>query len=155
MAKLYEIDSEILSCIDSETGEILDFEKLEALTMQRNEKIQSVALWVKNLLSDAEAFKKEKEVFEEREKAAKKKAESLKNWLTVVLDGEKFETSRVSISFRKSESVQIDDEGQIPREFMKEKVEVSPDKTAIKNALKAGEAVSGCRIQTNKNIQIK
>lgn len=155
MAKLYEIDAEILACLDEETGEIVDPEKLNALMMQREHKIESVALWVKNLLSDAEAYKAEKEAFAEREKAAKNKAESLKNWLSFVLDGQKFESSRVSVTFRKSEAVQIDDENKIPREFIREKIESSPDKTLIKKVIKAGDKVEGCSIVLNNNIQIK
>ena len=31
MRPLYEIDSEIVSCIDFETGEVVDFERLEEL----------------------------------------------------------------------------------------------------------------------------
>ena len=66
MATLYEIDAGILSCIDVETGEVLDPEKLEALQMEREEKIESVALWYKNLCSDAEAYKAEKQAFASR-----------------------------------------------------------------------------------------
>ena len=33
--KLYEIDNEIMNCIDEETGEIIDPEKLESLEMER------------------------------------------------------------------------------------------------------------------------
>ena len=35
MANLYDINSEILSCIDAETGEIIDVERLQALQMER------------------------------------------------------------------------------------------------------------------------
>lgn len=155
MATLYEIDQSILDCIDPETGEIIDAEKLNSLMIERDVKIESVALWVKNLLSDAEAYRAEKEAFAEREKAAKTKAESLKTWLTNALNGQNFSTNQVSIGFRKSESVLIEDESKIPFEFIREKVETAPDKTLIKKVLKNGEEVPGCRISTNTNIQIK
>lgn len=35
MATLYEIDSAIYECVDSETGEVIDEEKLNALMMER------------------------------------------------------------------------------------------------------------------------
>ena len=38
MRALYEIDNEILECVDEETGEILDEEKLNALEMEREKK---------------------------------------------------------------------------------------------------------------------
>ena len=36
MKPLYEIDQAILDCVDLETGEILDPEKLDALQMERD-----------------------------------------------------------------------------------------------------------------------
>ena len=50
MDSLYEIDFEIMNCIDFETGEVVDVEKLTELQMEREHKIESVALWVKNLM---------------------------------------------------------------------------------------------------------
>jgi hypothetical protein len=38
---------------------------------------------------------------------------------------------------------------------MREKVEYSPDKTAIKTALKSGKSVPGCSLLVKQNIQIK
>ena len=35
--KLYEIDNAILECIDMETGEVIDAEKLDALNMERED----------------------------------------------------------------------------------------------------------------------
>lgn len=162
MATLYEIDREILDCIDLETGEILDFEKLESLQMQREEKIESVALWYKNLCSDAEAFKAEKNAFAEREAAAKNKAESLKNWLSYALNGEKLSTSKVAISFRKSVVVEIEDE----EKFIESALRTGRDdlltfktptvnKTATKKAISAGEEFFGASLVTKQNIQIK
>ena len=152
---LYQIDSEIMNCIDLETGEIVDPEKLEALQMERGRKIENVALWVKNLKADLAAFKAEKEAFAEREKEAKAKIESLSEWLTTALDGQKFSTSKVAVSFRKSEAVEIRDEKAIPKEFIREKVETAPDKAAIKEALKNNIQVPGAALVQNKNISIK
>ena len=73
MANLYEIDEQIMQCIDEDTGEILDMEKLNHLQMQQEQKIESLALWYKNLLSDAAALKAEKETFAAREKGTKSK----------------------------------------------------------------------------------
>ena len=43
--------------IDEETGEILNAAELDALEMQRDEKIENIALWIKNLKAEAEAVK--------------------------------------------------------------------------------------------------
>lgn len=68
---------------------------------------------------------------------------------------EKLETPTLKISFRKSESIEIDNEGDIPAQFLKEKISYTIDKVAIKEAIKKGEVVIGARLQQNKNIQIK
>lgn len=155
MASLYEIDAEILSCIDLETGEIIDPERLEALQMERGRKIENVALWVKNLKADLSAYKAEKDAFAERERQAKAKIESLSKWLTNALDGQKFSTSKVAVSFRKSEAVEILDESKIPKKFIRKKIETAPDKTAIKEAIKNGLKVRGAELVENQNISIK
>lgn len=153
MATLYEIDKAILECVDAETGEIIDDKALEELELARNSKIENIACWIKNLKADAEIYKKEKEVFVQKEKAAKNKAESLKRYLELALNGEKFKTSKVSISYRKSEIVEIDEIEKLSDEFIK--IEKKADKTAIKAAIKEGVEIIGARIVENNNIQIK
>ena len=155
MANLYDIQRGITDCVDEETGEVIDFEKLSALTMELSEKIENIALWIKNLEADAEAFKREEEAFEERKKAAANKAESLRRYLDTALNGQKFATERVSVSFRSSKAVQIADNTELPAEYIKTKVEKMPDKKKIGDALKNGIAVPGCALVTNRNMQIK
>jgi hypothetical protein len=157
---LYEIDAEILSCIDPESGEIIDFEKLEELQMQREEKIEKVALWYKNLLSDAEALKVEKTNLAEREAAARRKADSLKGWLQAALNGSTMTTSKVAIAFRKSESVEIEDTftgwaQTHDRDDLLTYKDPVPNKTAIKAAIKAGQSINGASVVEKNNIQIK
>lgn len=155
MASLYEIDKAILECVDLETGEIVDQERLDSLMMDRSAKIESVALWVKNLESDAVAYKAEKEAFAAREKQASEKAKRLKEWLAKVCEGNKFSTAKCAISFRSSEAVEIAEGTTIPEQYMRTKTTTEPDKTAIKAALKAGEEIDGCRLSTKLNTNIK
>lgn len=155
MANLYEIDRAILECVDLETGEIVDQERLDGLMMERSAKIESVALWVKNLESDAAAYKAEKEAFAAREKQASEKAKRLKEWLAKVCEGQKFSTAKCAISFRASEAVEIAEGATIPEEYMRTKTTSEPDKTAIKAALKAGAEIDGCRLAAKLNTNIK
>ena len=164
MATLYDIDSQILDCIDIETGEIIDEEKLNALQMERNRKIEGVALWVKNLEADVFAFGAERKIFEEKERIAKKKRDALKEWLSYALNGQKFtsEDRLTSISFRRSESVKFDDEKAFVdwaqtanRDDLLSYKEPTANKTAIKAAIKAGETLDGAYIIEKQNIQIK
>lgn len=152
--RLYDIDEAILSCIDTDTGEILDSDKLNALQIEREKKLENVALWIKNLTSDAEALKAEKQAFADRQKAAENKAESLKKWLTEALAGEKFKTTRVAVSFRKSKSVQVEDIWKLDDSFVKY-AEPTADKAAIKKAIEAGQEVAGASLVENVSCSIK
>ena len=78
---LFQINDEIEKCIDQETGEILDIEALNNLSMEKDTKIENLACWYKNLVADAEALKAEKNAFAEREKSARNKAEQIKSYL--------------------------------------------------------------------------
>ncbi len=155
MANLYEIDQGILECIDFETGEIIDPDRLENLQMERNQKIENVVCWIKNLESDALAIKAEKDALADREAKCRKKADDLKKWLGKALEGQKFSTAKCAVSFRRSEQVEIIDENDVPLYLMKETVTVKPDKNKIKELLKEGKFVSGCCLVENQNVQIK
>lgn len=151
---LYEIDAAILGCVDVETGEIFDIDKFEELSMTRDAKVENICLWIKNLKAEAEALKAEKEAFAARQKTAENKMESLKRYMTNYLEGTGFESAKVKVSFRKSESLEIDEGVIIPDEYLRFK-EPEVNKTELKNALKHGTQIEGVRIATNYNIQIK
>lgn len=158
--KLYEIEDAILECIDMETGEVIDIERLNDLQMKREEKIENVACWIKDLKAEAEAIKAEKMALAERQKAAENKAESLKNWLAYALDGQKFKTARCVVSFRQTESVEVTPEGleNLMRGGCDELLtyeQPKPNKTAIKAALKDGLNVAGVRLTQNTSTIIK
>lgn len=154
MATLYEINEEILNCVDTETGEIIDPEKLSQLQMDFDDKVEGIALWIKDLLSDAAAIKAEKDKLNERQKVCENKAKNLKEYLSGFLAGQKFKTPRVAISYRKSESVNVSDIWKIPDDYLKNK-DPELDKTKIKSALKAGVSIPGVELIENRNIQIK
>ena len=151
---LYEIDQQIMDCIDLETGEIIDAEKLSALQMERDEKIENVALWIKDLKAEIDALKAEKQAFADRQKSAERTLESLNKWLTNALAGEKFKTTKVAVSFRKTKSVQIDNVLDLDESFLRYK-DPEPDKKAIKDAIEAGQTVKGAQLVENTSISVK
>lgn len=154
MATLYEINEAIASCIDPETGEIIDIGLWESAQLQRETKLENIACWIKNLLSDAEAYKAEKEILAEREKRARLKAEGLKILLSDILDGQKLSTPKCAVTFRRSRSVEVD-EATLSKEWCNEKITCIPDKMRIKSAIEAGRIVEGARLIEKLNIQIK
>lgn len=157
--KLYEIPTEIDALIDPETGEITDADKLTELVKRFNNGVEWLALEVKNSLAEADALKKEKDAFAQREKVASNRAKNLKNYLAYLLHGEKFKTDKVAISWRKSEQVQVDEENFLPwakeqNAFLRWK-EPEVDKTALKEAIKQGMEVPYAELVENQSIQIK
>ena len=153
MASLYEINQAIMDCMDMETGEILDVQQLDALQMQLEDKLEGIGCWIKNLEAEAAAYKAEKDAFAARQKAAENKAASLKNYLSGYLQGCPFETLRVKISFRKSESLEVSETAVVPMEYLKHTVDV--DKAELKKAVKAGLVLDGVQLIQKQNIQIK
>jgi len=154
MATLYEIDEEILNCVDMETGEIIDVERLGQLQLAREDKVEGIALWIKNLLSDADAIRSEEEKLAQRRKANENKAKNLKEYLSKFLNGQKFKTPKVSISYRKSESVEVTDISKLDDDYLKF-AEPTVDKTKVKKALKASTVLQGVSLVENQNIQIR
>ena len=152
MATLYEIDQSILSLIDEETGEIIDAEALERLQLERSEKLENIALYIKNLQADVIAYKAEKATFEAKQKRAETTIAALKGLL--LQNGEKFKTARVNCCFRNSESVNVLDLSRIPSEYLRQ-AEPTADKIAIKAALQSGKTVEGAEIVTNTSVIIK
>jgi len=66
---------------------------------------------------------------------------------------DEIKTPIVKINFRKSETVEIDE--NLSEEYIKTTITTAPDKIKIKQAIKDGIVVYGARIVEHKNIQIK
>ena len=157
MATLYELVKEIEDfqfVIDEETGEILNFDELDALQLEKNTKVENICLLIKNLRSDAEAYKNEKNSFEQKRKQAENKADRLTAYVQYILAGDKFKSSKVNVSYRKSEKVICPDLLEVEPDYLRYK-EPELDKKKIKDAIKAGVKVKGCYMEENLNIQIK
>ncbi|MBO7711180.1 MAG: siphovirus Gp157 family protein [Lachnospiraceae bacterium] len=163
MRALYEIDQAILDCVDLETGEILDGEKLTALQMERDEKLEGVALWVKDLKAEAAAVKEEADKLNARKKALDSKIESIKAWLLQALDGGKLKTARCNVYQTHSQKVVIDDEKALVDMFMLspfgEKFlrfkEPEIDKVALKDSMKQGYEYEFAHLEETESVVIK
>ena len=154
---LYEINQQILKAVelgfDPETGEILDDTALQQLELDRDEKVENICLFIKDLRAEAAAIDAEKKALDDRKNAAQKKADSLSRYLQAMLDGEKFKTARCAISYRKTQAVNVTDQTMIPKQFIRVKEE--PDKIALKNALKEGYEIPGVFLEERQSMIIK
>lgn len=158
MASLFEIDKAIMDwemVVDEETGEILNYDDLDNLKMERDQKVENIALYYKNLVAEAEMVKAEKNNMADRQKRLENKAESLKNYLAYALQGEKFSTPKVAVSYRKSKSVEIEDGARLPDNYVKVEEVRKPDKKMLKEALEGGEVIEGVRLVEKQNLSVK
>lgn len=160
---IYELNKQIETLseqewVDPDTGEILDEDvanALNALTLERDEKIENVALWYKDVLAEAEAIKEEKRKLEIRQRQKERLAESLKRYLDYALVGQKFSSPRVAISFRNvvNGKTVIDDPTLIPMAF--QKVVTEPIKSEISKAIKAGIDVPGAHLEDSHSVIVR
>lgn len=161
---LYQIDSkieELLSTVDPETGELLvDNDALDALMMEREGKIENIACFIKNLTADAKALKEEETALAARRRAAERKAERLKDYLTYALQGEKFQTAKCAVSFRRSQAVEIDGgftewAEKTGNDNLLRYKEPEANKVAIKALLVQGAEIPCARLVDSTSVTVK
>lgn len=154
---LYEINSEICNLVDTETGEVMDFEKFSELNIALEEKKENIALFVKNLKAEAGAIDEEIKNLTERKNTKTAQAERLSKYLSNFLNGERFETAKVSCSFRKSTVCEIDNEAEFMSLYPAYAKPQPPklNKSGVKDALKDGTELKGARLLEKLNLQIK
>lgn len=168
---LYEIDDIVKRCfrldtgeaVDTDTGEIFDGTYLDNLEMDRDRKIRNIALWIKNLESDAEQLKAEAAAMNKRRTAKVNKANSLRKYLQKILDGEKVEQTEFKIGYRTTkDKVVFDDLSKVPGALFKSVMNFTPAerekmviKSEIKRMIKEGIHVPGAHLEDSVSMQIK
>lgn len=153
--RLHEYPEEMLDCVDPETGEVVDIERLESLEMEFNDRALGIGCWIKDLEAERDALKTEKNNLAKRQSVCENKIEQLKDYLSKALNGMKLKDARCSISYRKSVSLEVDDGAinNLPEEYIK--IEKSVKKTELKDAIKMGYEFEGCRLIEKNSIQIR
>ena len=167
---LYDIDAQIAALedaaeddmlIDAETGELISVSQaLDALRMEREEKIENVACWVKTLTSEAYAIREEENRLIKRRKAAETKAANLKAWLLAAMtreDGttDKLKTGRVMVSVKRNQPSTVVDDALLPSSYKVAKITYQANKELIKRELLAGGEVPGAHLEYGRSVIIK
>jgi len=163
MKSLYEIDAELKQLVEDAEQQAIENDgeislimamMLEQVRGEKEEKIGKICKYYKSLLAEAEMVKTESKALADRAKSAELKADSMKYYLSKFMkEGEVYSDSVSKISWRKSSVVDVFDPSLLTDEFTK--VTIAPDKTKIKDAIKAGTEVPGAKIENKNNIQIK
>jgi hypothetical protein len=158
---IFEIGNEyqnIIALIEQNNGEMSD-DLHEAYINSRDELNNKAKAYIyvirnkENLISNIDA---EIDRLKEMKKRTENEIDRIKNFLSMAVDTfGNFETGLHKISNRISKSVEVTDYNQLPKEYLKEKIEISADKTAIKKAIESGENISGALLVTKSNLQIK
>lgn len=161
---IWEIDEQIRTLLEGgvneETGElVIDTAALEALQMERDQKLENVALFIKEAKAGEDAIANEIDALAARKAALKKRRERAQEFLAEKLDGEKFSTPRVAVSWRKSVSVETDGDFLAwamdnDDAYLRYKAP-EPNKSALTAALKAGAEIPHARLVQKLSMQIK
>ena len=132
---------------------------LEGLQGAIEEKAKNVAAFVRNIEASAEAIRAAEKQMAERRQMLERKAQRIREYLLTNMQRagiSKIDSPWFSLAVRDNpEAVAIDDEAALPAEYVRVKEVRSPDKAAIKDALKAGQDVPGCRLVRGQRIEIK
>lgn len=161
---LYNITNSFITLFEkAENGELTKEEIEEQgkdLAISLKNKSTSIIGYIRNLDLTSEAIKNEIDRLTTMKKAIDNKNAKFKEYVKQnmeELELQKIDTELGTLSIAKNPaSVEIYDESMIADEYKKEKVTVTIDKTAIKNAIKEGKEVEGARLVEDKtSLRIK
>lgn len=161
--ELYKIDEQMRRlldigdgvAVDETTGEVFDAAALDALQMERREKIEGIIKAIKNYEANAKALKAESDAMKDRSDVLKNRAKWLRGYLARHMDaGEAFDSIAGDIRWRRTGSVIIDVPlEELPERFVK--ITRAPMREEIRKAIKAGETVPGAHLEDRQNLIIK
>lgn len=159
---LYEIARAMEALVDPETGELGDYGAYQALAMERGEKLEQTALWIKDLKAMAASIQAEERALAERRQRMERRAERLREYLQAALEGETLETARCSVKYRKSTAVELEDPSLAAEALedmgFRDLVAYLPpkiDRRELGRLLKNGMAVPGAALVSRRNMIVK
>jgi hypothetical protein len=158
---LYNITAEALELVSAlEEGELTP--ELETVLIINQNELQEKAInygyAIKSMEDDvtaiAEEIKRLQAIKTAKNNAVDRMKESISNAMRLY-GIEKISSPTLNLSFRKSETVEVDLVEALSDDFKIVKTTVTADKIAIKQAIKQGENITGAWIKENFNLQIK
>ena len=165
MSALYELAAEYREAAhrlaDTDLDEQTIADTLDGMAGEIEQKAVAVAMVIRNIKAEEDAIQQAVTGMVERQKAKAKTVERLKDYLKNNLEAcglKKVESPYFVVSVRANPaSVVIDDESAIPTMFLvcPPAPAPRPDKTAIKEAIKAGANVPGAHVSSSTRLDIK
>lgn len=159
--KLYELTQDFKNLedlLDNSEMDNAEIEKaLNEVAGKFVDKAENICKVRAMILSDVEGIKAEEKRLKDLRKQKENAIKNLESYLEAnmrSLDQKKVEGGLFTLAIRKNPaSVVIDDLEVVPSEFKVIKEE--PNKTSIKEALKNGQIVEGCRLEQKESLRIK
>lgn len=153
---MYEIATSI-----RDIGELIDDDAeltqyLDSLDMQLVEKTENILKYQRHIEMQESALDSEIKRLTDLRIAYRNRNENIKRYIQYAMESggiKKIETPVGNLTLRKTESVEIT--GELPSVFIKTKVTETPDKKAIKEALKKGEKIEGASLKQYNSLIIK
>lgn len=144
---------------DEETGEITaDLDDLKALQVATEDKLDGCVDWIRHLDASIEEHKTEEERLRRRRKGLEAAKERYRAYMLAsvkMLPDQRMRTAFNDVSVRHTKSVQVLDQDAVPDGYMRVKIEASPNKKEIREALLNGEEVPGCALVVNESLSVR
>ncbi|MEK3729669.1 siphovirus Gp157 family protein [Lysinibacillus sp. FSL W8-0953] len=158
MATLYELTDQykmLQNYIEENNAEGFEL-ALSQIIGDIGEKLEGYAMVLKNIESDIAGIKSEEKRLADRRKAMESNLARIKENMAdalLTVEGNRVKTEKFTFSFRKSTSVQIENDATIPPQFIK--VEKTISRSELAKALKAGEQIEGAQLIENQSLSIR
>lgn len=155
MKSLFEITKNF-SAIESaiEEGQEMTPELMQSLIIELKEKTDNCVGYAMSLDDFLEALKGRKKEIEQAIKSIESKSDRYHEYILNCMENlgvNVIQGATSSLKIRKPiDVVEIADENEVPLEFVKTKTVSEIDKKGIKDALKAGQEVSGAKLSKGK-----
>lgn len=161
--KLYQIEQDYINLAEQiiDAGGEVSEEQNEALQINKNQlenKARGFGFVILDLESEISIIENEVKRLQQLKVARVKTVEKLKEKISDAMqlfEISEVKTATIKLSFRRSESVEIDNVDLLDATYKVEKVSITANKVKIKEDIKSGISVMGAVLQINQNLQIK
>lgn len=161
MSSLYDLTGRIKNLEDAfcEDNEVNDYVNLalDNLDMEFEEKVENIVKFIRNMEADVTAIKEEKKRLSDKQKVLENRITRMKDYISEnmgMIGKKKVKAGLFNVSIKKCPpSVLVEDINKLPELYKVIKTEA--DKTAIKDILKNGGEIEGCRLESKEILNIK
>lgn len=163
MPSFEDIQAEIENVLSVDDGTLFEADSamvdayLEELASAEAGKIDAFCRYIRMKAAAADAKREEAGRLMESARSDENTINFLKMRYLMVMQRhglQKISGSAYKVSVRSCDIVQITDEKALPQQYITEKVTTAPDKVALRDALKNGEAIPGAQLAKSYSLRV-